>query len=88
MNILKYGGISLVSLFSLILIVCAVRTHRTFKTLVLNALSGICVLAIIDLTSRFTGVCIPINGWTAAGSAIFGIPAVCGFVILPVIFKQ
>ena len=48
---------------------------------------GIAVMAVIDLTAKFTGVHIPVNQYTVTGSAVFGIPAVCGFLVLPIIFK-
>ena len=69
------------------LLIFAAKTKRFFKTLLLNAFLGITVMAIIDLTAKFTGVHIPVNQYTVAGSAVFGIPAVCGFLILPIIFK-
>ena len=69
------------------LLIFAAKTKRFFKTLLLNAFLGIAVMAIIDLTAKFTGVHIPVNQYTVAGSAVFGIPAVCGFLILPIIFK-
>lgn len=69
------------------LLIFAAKTKRFFKTLLLNAFLGLAVMAIIDLTAKFTGVHIPVNQYTVVGSAVFGIPAVCGFLILPIIFK-
>lgn len=87
MEILKYGGIAVIAVGAVALLIFAAKTGKLFKTLLLNAFLGIAVMAIIDLTAKFTGVHIPVNQYTVAGSAVFGIPAVCGFLILPIIFK-
>lgn len=86
MEILKYGGIAVLVVGALSLLIFAVKTKKFFKTLLLNAFLALCVMAAIDLTAKFTGVHIPVNWWTVAGTAVFGIPAVCGYLILPLIF--
>ena len=86
MEILKYITISLLSLSAFIIFCFAVKSKKILKTLLLNGFMGICLLAIIDLTSRFTGVHIPINIYTVSGSAVFGIPALIGFLLLGFIF--
>lgn len=86
MEILKYGGITVLAVGALALLIFAVKGGKPFKRLLLNAFMGIAVMAVIDLTAKFTGVHIPINQYTVAGSAVFGIPAVCGYLILPLIF--
>ena len=62
-------------------------TAKLMRALLLNALSGLAVLALVDITTRFTGVHIPVNQWTAGISAGLGVPAVCLFLVLPVMFK-
>ncbi len=86
MEILKYGGIAVIAIGALVLLIFAVKTGKPFKSLILNAFIGITVMAVIDLTAKFTGVHIPVNWYTVTGSAVFGIPAVCGYLILPLIF--
>ncbi len=86
MDFLKYGGIALLIIASLAVFVFAVKSKRVFKTLLLNSFSGIVVLIIINLTSKFTGVHIPLNYWTVGGSVLYGIPSVCLFLLLPMIF--
>ena len=86
MEILKYGGIVVLIVGALSLLIFAVRTKKFFKTLLLNAFLGLAVMAVIDLTAKFTGAHIPVNWWTVGGSAVFGIPAVSGYLILPLIF--
>lgn len=87
MEFLKYGGIALAALGGLAVLIFAFKTGKPFRALLLNALSGLAVLTLIDITTRFTGVHIPVNQWTAGLSAGFGVPAVCLFLVLPVIFK-
>lgn len=86
MEILKYGGIVVLIVGALSLLIFAVRTKKFFKTLLLNAFLGLAVMAVIDLTAKFTGAHIPVNWWTVGGAAVFGIPAVSGYLILPLIF--
>ncbi len=76
----------MIAIGALVLLIFAAKTGKPFKSLLLNAFIGIAAMAVIDLTAKFTGVHIPVNWWTVTGSAVFGIPAVCGFLILPIIF--
>ncbi len=87
MEFIKYGEIAILSVGALAVLICAVRTHKPFKALFINFLASAAVTAIIDLTARYTGVNIPINEWTVSGAAVFGVPAVIGIVIMPIIFK-
>lgn len=87
MEFFKYGGIALAVLCGLVLLIFAFKSGKPLRILLLNALLGISMLILINLTTRFTGVHIPINRWTAGFSAGFGIPAVGLFVMLPLIFN-
>ncbi len=87
MNALKYITLGLLIIVSLVIFVFAVKSGKTFKALFLNSFSGGAALALINLTTVFTGVSIPLNLFTALGSLLYGIPSVCGFLILPLIFK-
>lgn len=75
------------SVFLLAILLFAVKSHRFTKTLAFNAFIGLTILAIIDLTGKFTGIYIPVNIYSAAGSAVYGVPALCGFLLLQVIFS-
>lgn len=87
MDILKYGAIAVLIIGALAVLVSAVKGGKPLKSLLLNAFLGIAIMAAIDLTSKFTGVHVPVNRWTVIGAASFGVPAVCGFLLLPIIFK-
>lgn len=82
MDILKYGAIALLSITAITIIILAMRSGKPLKLLLTNALLGVAALAIVDITTRFTGVHIPVNQWTAVGSAVYGIPCVCGLLVL------
>lgn len=86
MEILKYIAISVLLLSAFIIFCFAVKSKKLLKTLLLNGFMGICLLAIINLTAKFSGVYIPINLYTVSGSAVFGIPALIGFLVLGFIF--
>lgn len=87
MEFLKYGGIALAAIGGLAVLIFAVKTGKPIKALLLNSVSGLAALALIDITTRFTGVHIPVNVWSAGLSAGFGIPAVCLFLLLPIFFE-
>ncbi len=80
------SAIGLLTLTELSILILALKSRKPLKLLLLNALLGLLALAAADLTTRFTGVHVPINWYTAAGSALFGMPAVAGFLLLPLIF--
>lgn len=87
MEVLKYLSIGILVLGAAAILIFCIKGGRPFKYLLLNAAAGAAALTIINLTARLSGVHIPINEWTAAGSLIYGLPAVCGFLFLPMIFK-
>ncbi|MBQ6847331.1 MAG: pro-sigmaK processing inhibitor BofA family protein [Clostridia bacterium] len=82
---MKAFFIVVLCIFALAVLFFAIKSHKLFRTLIFNSFLGLCVLAIIDLTGKFTGMYIPLNWYSVGGSAIFGIPAVCLFLILQII---
>jgi len=86
MKILGIISICFFALCYLIIIITAFFTGKSIKRLLLNAVFGLTVLALIDVTARFSEVYIPINLYTVIGVSTFGIPAVIGFLVLPLIF--
>lgn len=86
MMFLKYAVMTLLGISAFVILIFAIKSKKPFKTLLLNAISGIAVLGIIDLSSKLTGVYIPINEYTVLGGSVYGLPAVCGFLLLRFIF--
>lgn len=67
------------------LIIFHIKSKKMIKSIFLNALLGVTAIAVINLTQKFTGVHIPLNWYTVGGSGIFGLPCVCGIVLLNMI---
>ena len=86
MEALKILCLSLLGITAFLILIFAVKSKKFFKTLLFNAFLGITLLAITDLTSKFTGVYIPINEYTVTGSAVFSVPALCAFLAMKFIF--
>lgn len=86
MEFLKIFILSLLGLTALILIILALYSKSFFKTLFLNLLSGIGILIIINLTSKFSGVHIPVNYCTISCAGTLGLPGVFGLLIANFIF--
>jgi len=79
---LGYTAVGLAVLCEIILLFTAFLSGKPFRILFLNALSGIAVLALINIIGKFCDVSIAINEWTVGGSAAFGLPAVIGLLLL------
>ncbi len=86
MEALKYVTLITLSVFALIILVFAIKSKKPFRILFFNAFLGIALLAVINLTAKFTNVYIPINEYTVTGCGVFGVPAVSIFLIFRFIF--
>lgn len=85
MKIYLICAASVLGVLSLILLILHIKTLKPLRSILLHALLGFAALAVINLTARYTGVKIPVNLYSVIGSGVFGIPAVCGFLILNLI---
>ena len=85
MKTLEITAIIWLCICGFILLVMHIKSHKMIKSIFLNAFSAIAAIAVINLTQKFTGVHIPLNLWTAAGSSVFGLPCVCGILLLQII---
>lgn len=72
------------SLCTLTLLILHIKSHRLIKSVFLNAVFGFAAIAIINLTRSLTGVFVPLNWWTVAGSGVFGLPYVCGIILIQI----
>lgn len=68
------------------LLIMHIKSGKFIKSVFLNALLGIIALAAVNCTHKYTGVLLPINWYTVVGSGVFGIPAVCTFVVMGLLF--
>ena len=85
MQFIKIFTVSLCVLQGITLMLLCAKYEKSFKYLLLNIILGIAALAAIDLTARFSGIHIPINPYSAATSALFGMPGVCGMLVMNLI---
>lgn len=85
MEILKYSVIVLLCLSAFIILGLSIGSGKPLKVLLINALIGVFAVTAINLTARFTGIHIPINEYTLTGAGVYGLPAVCGLLILKLI---
>lgn len=70
------------SLCAFVLLILHIKSHKMIKSIFLNAILGFSAIAVINLTQKFTGVYIPLNWYTVGGSGVFGLPCVCGIILL------
>ena len=85
MKILGIAVASLSGVFALLLLFLHIKSRRPVRSEAINTALGIAALFTVNLTARFSGVYIPVNIYTLPGAALFGIPAVCVFVIIQMI---
>lgn len=86
MQFIKISLIILLSVYAVFLLAFSAKSGRWLKTLLLSALSGLAVMAAVNLTDSFTGISIAVNGWTVASSALLGIPGVLGLLTVRLFF--
>ncbi len=81
---LLYAGIVLILLVVLQLIVSA--RHPVRRALG-GVITGLCALAVVNLTGGFTGVTLPVSPLTLGVSGVAGIPGVTLLLLLNLVAK-
>lgn len=76
-----------VIIYFLVYIILVMCCKKPIKTLLLFTLSGILALAMVNLTSKFTGVSLPVNPYTVGVSAAGGIAGTAALLIIKIIFS-
>ena len=71
---------------ALLVIGFACGSKHPIRRLLCNALLGLAGLAAVRLCARFTGVTLPLNPYTLLSAGVFGLPAVCGLLVLRFLF--
>lgn len=77
-------GVIIYFLVYIIFIMCC---KKPIKTLFLFTVSGILSLLVVNLTTKFTGVSLPINPYTVGVSAAGGIAGTVALLIIKIIFS-
>lgn len=85
MQFLKISAIVILSITAFVLLLFYIKSRKPIKSLILSALSGIATLVIINLSTKFTGLHIPVNWWSVLAVSGLGVPAVIGLILLQII---
>ena len=78
--------VCIISVISLLVVHIIMGSKRPFISSILSLLPGIITLILINLTSAYTGVYIPVSPLTTGISALFGIPGITFLLIIPIVF--
>lgn len=78
--------ISLAVIYGFVYLIFAAKTEKPFKTIFGFAVLGLIAMTVINLTSKFSGVYIPVNFYTVGINAALGLPATIGLVLARMIF--
>lgn len=81
MSINATAMISSLVLSAIIILAVSFKSKSFFKSVILSALSGLSGLFAVHILSWFTPLSLPVNIFTAAVSALSGIPGVIGLLI-------
>ena len=82
MQFLKIFAIILCVIQLILTLTFAVKSKRAIRHIALSVAIGLVSLALVNLTTKFTGVHIPINWYSVGASSLFSLPGVCGLLIL------
>lgn len=72
-------------IYGFLYFIFAAGTNKPFKTIIFHAFLGVGAIAIINLTSKFSGVYIPINPYTLTSSATLGLPGTISLLLIKII---
>lgn len=86
MIMIKIVLIVLSVVYGLIYFVLAAKTKKPFKTILSFAALGLLAMTVINLTSKYSGVYIPVNAYTVTLNATLGLPATITLLFLRMIF--
>lgn len=87
MKIIGISALIFLAVSFFIIFLLSVYSGKGIKRIILNALIGIGVWMVLNLTSKYTGVRIPVNIYSLVGISAFSVPAIIGFLVLKIIFK-
>ena len=83
---LKVLIICLCFIYGFLYFIFAVATKKPFKTIFFYGFLGLAGLIVIDLTSNFSGIYIPVNPYTIGASTALGLPGTITLLLLRMIF--
>ncbi len=77
-----------VTLYCFIYLIISAKTNKPFKTIIFFAFMGLLGMVIVNLTSAFSGIYIPVNGYTVGVSSALGLPGTVGLLLIRLVFLQ
>ena len=86
MQFLIYSFFGILAVFFIVKLIFCLKGEKMLLRLLLHSALGFAVFILINLTSKWSGVYIPLNEWSFGFTAALGIPAVCGQLILQIFF--
>ena len=86
MEILKIITIAALVIYGILFLVFSLLEKRPVYTILLFMLVGVISMLVINITSSFTGIYIPLNLYTLLTSAFGGVPGVVTLLLLKIIF--
>ncbi|MBQ6815647.1 MAG: pro-sigmaK processing inhibitor BofA family protein [Clostridia bacterium] len=75
-----------VVVYFIFLLIFYFKTKKPFKNFLIFSTFSLIILFIINLTSKFSGIYIPINYFTTGAAVFYGLPGIIALVILRAIF--
>ncbi|MBO5019298.1 MAG: pro-sigmaK processing inhibitor BofA family protein [Clostridia bacterium] len=85
MENLKISIIILLSVSAFLIMIFTFLSKKPLKMIFINILINLAVLLIINITTKYSGVRIPINLYTLIGCTVYGTPCIVGYLLLPLI---
>lgn len=78
-------ALAIPAVFLFLLVRCLFYPMQWFFKAAIHILCGFACLWLLNTTSGFTGVYLPVNGATAWIAGVFGVPGICLIVLLELI---
>ncbi len=82
----KIVVICLAVIYGFVYLVLASKTGRPIRTILIFGALGLIAMTVLNLTSRYSGVNIPVNGYTIGINAALGLPGTIGLLFLRLLF--
>ena len=86
MNWIKIACLIIIFFYALIFSFLCLKTKRFMFSILINALLGIFLMTTINLTSKYSGVKIPVNEFSLSISSFLGVPGIILILLINLIF--
>ncbi len=83
---LKYSTLVFLILIGLVMLFFYLKSGKPLKWMLINALLGAGSFFVVFILKQFASISLPLNEISTAAFSVLGAPAVCGMLLLPLIF--